>query len=105
MENTLVEFPSETTDEHTVFAGVTVRDQEDTAEMVYVRMTGVVRCRVMGPASVGDGIGLSAGNDYFEVVSGSGSVGVVRQEIATDEVKLIECNLGGGGGGSRPVWQ
>ena len=94
---------------HTVFAGITVRDNEDAAVPLRVQTAGHGLARVKGPVAANDLLGLSAGpgaddGNYF---IGSSSLALCRCQMAVPagEIRLVPVCFGGGGGGSsKPTW-
>lgn len=105
LTNTLCALPSATTSAHSIFAGVVVRDGEDSTHQMMLQTTGTALARVMGPVDAGDVVGQSAGHDYLEATE-TLPVGVAQQTIDAAEVVLIEVALGTGSGGSgAAVWQ
>ena len=96
--NTVATPTEDLTEADSVFVGVTVRDNEATTKPFKVQRSGVALARVRGPVKANDAVGLSADTAYL-VAGGTPSVGLVRQEILDDSVKLIEVDLGSGGGG------
>lgn len=105
MTNTLAALPEATTEEHTVFAGATVRDGETATRRLPVARHGNVYVRALGPVAVGDGLGRVNGEDYLGKVS-SGAVLVAQQAVGDGETRLILAVAAGGGGGkARNVWQ
>lgn len=96
--NTVATPTEDLTEADSVFVGVTVRDNEATTKPFKVQRSGVALARVQGPVKANDAVGLSADTAYL-VAGGTPSVGLVRQEILDDSVKLIEVDLGSGGGG------
>jgi hypothetical protein len=83
-----------------VFVGATVRDQESTSATQYLSLQrdGLGLVRVMGPANVGDSVGMSAGNDYL-VSGGTPAVGTVLQAVPDSNPHLVQVQLGAGAGG------
>lgn len=112
--NTLPAHPLGLTADHTVFAGVTVRDGEDETHPLKVATDGPCLVRVKGPVAVGESVGRanpadSGAKDYLAAtaVAGGPACGTARQAVATGSTKLIQVMLGGGGssdGSSVPVW-
>ena len=99
--------PEQTGADCVVFVGVTIRGGEPVGAEMPIRRTGEALARVMGPVSVGDALGFSAGVDYL-VLNGEPSVGTVEQDIAGATVSLVRVYLGGGSpaeaAASIPVW-
>jgi len=98
--NTIPVAPALVTSDHKVFVGVTVRNGEDPTLPFKVQSTGRALSLVQGPVSDGDAVGLSdgSGNNNCLVKPGSTPVGIVRQDIADGTIKLVEVDLGVGGG-------
>lgn len=94
--------PPSTTDEHTVFCGVTARHDEpdDGPEGVPCIASGQALARVMGPVSDGDSLGRSNGHDYLAPpTAGAAAVATARQSVPSGVVRVIEILIGGGAGG------
>jgi hypothetical protein len=99
--NTQAVMPASVTSSQSQFAGVTVRDQEDSTKPLRTRASGPVLARVMGPCNPGDPLGQVAAADYLgEATSPATTVGVAQVAISGSSVMLIPVMLGGGGGGS-----
>lgn len=114
--------PKAVTAEHNVFVGVTTRHREDSRKEVYVQHSGLMLVRVKGGSpqtvgakqisvNVGDKLVRAIGQDWLVKQSDGDAdapvVGVARETINTDEVRLIwvMAPSGGGGGGGRDfVW-
>lgn len=112
VENTLAVMPADTEIAHDVFAGVTVRDNEDADLTLSLQSTGEMRVRAFGPVSVGDVLVQSAGDDYLVAQSrgetGAPVAGVSRGTVPENFTYLIPMVTGGGGGGGEfpgiPEW-
>lgn len=98
--------PADTSTSETVFAGVTVRENENIATReVPVATQGEVPCMVKGPVAVNDPVGRSTQGAYL-VANGDISVGTALEAISDSSEKCIRVRLGGGSGGSTviPRW-
>jgi hypothetical protein len=109
VENSMAVMPEESTTAHNVFAGVTVRDNEDADLVLDLQSTGEMRVRCMGPIAVGDALVQSPGNDYLLAqaygVAGAPTAGVSRGVVPGNFTYLIPMVLAGGrssGGGQFP---
>jgi len=101
--------PENADDNHTVFVGVTSRENESASHPLHVRNSGLAYARVKGPITANSPIVRSNGNDYFEDQADDAErvpVGAARETIPDTSVKLIEVMLGAGGsgGGGSSVW-
>ena len=99
--NTVATWPGSITSADSVFVGATVRQGEDTMKSFKVQRSGVTLVRVQGPVAANAAVGLAGSVVGWEYLTAGGtpSVGMVRQAILDDSVKLIEVDLGSGGGG------
>lgn len=95
--NTLAVLPAESTDAHSEFVGVTVRDRENSDVDLHVQRTGDILVRVMGPCAIGDLACQAPGSDYLAVNNGQTAVGRTLQAIAAAEVQLIRVRTGSPG--------
>ncbi|MHB9009758.1 MAG: hypothetical protein ACYDC1_22820 [Limisphaerales bacterium] len=98
--------PTAVTTGHAVFAGVTVRKDENAQRPLNVATNGRVLARVQGPAAPGDPLGrapIAGGTAQDFLVKATDSspvVGQARQTVASGITALVEVMLGGVGGGS-----
>ncbi len=103
--------PSAVDDSHTVFAGVTVRHNEDAASVLKVQKTGEALVRVKGPVMASDTLVKQNGADYL-VSQSLGAlnaivVGVAHMAVEDGAIMLVSAMLGTGGGGgttTAAVW-
>jgi len=91
-----------------VFAGVTIREGEDATKPFQVQTAGVTVARVKGPVAVNDPIGLNPDGYATYAIDGAyfvkgGSCGIALMPIADTSIKLIQVQLGTGGGGSATL--
>lgn len=106
-EHTTAVMPSAVSTEHDVFVGVTTRHNENAAAKIWLQNTGTMLARVQGPVSVGDTVVRAEGADYLvgqtSGADGAPVVGTAREDLTTQEIKLIRVvsPAGGGGGGEQ----
>jgi hypothetical protein len=95
--------PAHVSSQHTVFAGVTVRDGENPAKPFRVQMTGRALALVQGPVKTNDPVGLSdgssSGTNNCLVGSPTVPVGIVKQDVTDSNQHLVEVDLGAGAAG------
>lgn len=90
--NTTYSLPGDSTDKHTEFGGVTVRDSEPIqpeGSHLEVQRSGDILVRVKGPAKVNDTLSLVTGHDYLSGAATKAIVGKALQQISGTDVKLI----------------
>jgi hypothetical protein len=88
--NTLCVLPADSTDAHTEFAGVTVRDGEDSESALQLQRTGDILARVMGPFKFGDIARFSPGVENLAVGNGKAAVGKILQAFSGASVVLAK---------------
>jgi hypothetical protein len=86
-----------------VFAGVSVRNNEDGGQPLPLQTGGVALTLVLGPVLAGDSVGKPESSATYLEKGGSPSVGVVMQPIEETEVKLVQVRLGQGSGDAEGV--
>ncbi len=94
-----------TTDQRTVFLGVTTVHNVDATKPFQVQTGGPALAQVQGPVNVNDAIGLSDDGSNHLVTGSSMPQGTALEAITDTSVRLIKIRLGSGGGsGGDPVW-
>jgi hypothetical protein len=102
--NTLAVMPAAATATDSIFAGVVLRQNEQTGRPFRVQTGGIALVRVQGPIEPNDPVGLAATptTDYL-VKNGTTAVGLAHGRISDGSVKLIHVRIGAGAGGSVDV--
>jgi hypothetical protein len=106
--NTCAEMPATTTaDEHPIFKGAVVRQNERADHAVPIAVSGDILVRVQGEISAGDSVVRGPDGATYLVKAGSdeaGSgestapvLGTALQDVAAGQVQLILVRTGGGG--------
>lgn len=100
IQNRTAVSPSASSDAHSEFVGVTVRDNENTALPVSTQAAGVILARVKGPVAFGNVLGRANGEQALIRSGGGESVGTAMQAVPEGVVRLIRVRASGAGGGS-----